>query len=478
MKPTSWLSLWDASLFSFWHPAFSVWRGGKSLQAQAFQTNASLVFSLPSWQETIERFCIKEHPYLPPTPDLPHFDSFSTGPILDMTGQEAHLVYDQVVVKPFFEGSFGLAALLKALIHQRPPTVGWAAQKTTGGPWFVLDQATLAIRSPLALRVALMLTGARLFQMLPRSLERIHQATEIFKPVPAGAMPSTWDYAKLALRQGLNRLQRIVTKPFFRINHWEIALSSKKNPGWKPIPTTKNAFHADPFLFSHQGKTWLFFEYFVYSTGKATIAVREVYDDLSVGPLQVVLDPPHHLSYPVILEYEDSLYMIPCTSRDGVEVYRAVSFPHEWVLDRVMLPDLPIADVTPLFHEGRWWLFGSLSYPPTPNWDEVFVFYSDSLFGPWQPHAKNPVKAHALGARPAGNFFYHEGRLYRPGQNCQGGYGQSVVFFEVITLTPNLYHEIPIEKPAFIPDTHRRWHTYNQIGDFQVIDLKVPKRLF
>ena len=106
------------------------------------------------------------------------------------------------------------------------------------------------------------------------------------------------------------------------------------------------------------------------------------------------------------------------------------------------------------------------------------MFYSDSPFGPWQPHAKNPVKAHALGARPAGNFFEYQGRLYRPGQNCQGGYGQSVVFFEVITLTPEAYHEIPIEKPPFIPDSHRRWHTYNQSGDIQAIDIKVPKRLF
>lgn len=225
-------------------------------------------------------------------------------------------------------------------------------------------------------------------------------------------------------------------------------------------------------------KRGCFFEYFVYLTGKATIAVREVYDDLSVGPLQVVLDVPHHLSYPVILEYQGQIYIMPCTSRGGVDVYRATAFPYQWVLDSVMLPDLPIADATPLFHEGRWWLFGSISYPLTPNWDEVFVFYGDSPFGPWHPHAQNPVKAHALGARPAGNFFEHQGRLYRSGQNCQGGYGQSVVFFEVTTLTPEAYHEIPVEKPAFIPDSGKRWHTYNQSGTIQTLDRKVPKRLF
>ncbi|MFM7622570.1 MAG: hypothetical protein ACKO57_06335, partial [Alphaproteobacteria bacterium] len=365
-----------------------------------------------------------------------------------------------------------------ALIAQTPPTVGWAVQKTAGGHWFVLDQATLGIRSPLALRVALGMTGARLSQMLPRSLTRCHQATQPFHPLPAGAMPSTLDYATLALRQGWSRLKRVFTKPFFRMNHWEIALSFRNHPVWKTIPTKKHAFHADPFVFTHQGRTWLFFEYFVYRTGKATIAVREIYDDLSVGPLQVILDMPHHLSYPVILEHEGVIYMMPCTSRNGVDVYRATDFPHHWVLDRVMLPDLLIADATPLFYQGRWWLFGSVSYPPTPNWDELFVFHSPSPLGPWEPHAHNPVKAHALGSRPAGNFFIYEGRLYRPGQNCQGGYGQSVVFFEIIKLTPDDYQDIPIEKLFLIPDPGRRWHTYNQTNTIQVIDIKVPKRLF
>ncbi len=472
MSLSSLTILWDQALFSFWHAFFAKGEGG------AYRVTDTPQVSLPHWQGSIERFCIKERPTLSPSPDLPLLSGSVRGPVLDMTGGAGDFPAQDYVVKPFFQGSFGIAALLRALISQTPPTVGWAFQKTVGGPWFVLDQATLGIRSPLALRPALIITGARLSQMLPRSLERIPQASQVFTPLPAGSMPTTLDYVTLAMRQGYSRLQRVMTKPFFRMNHWEIALSSKTNPSWKTIPTTARAFHADPFVFTHQGRTWLFFEYFVYLTGKATIAVREVYPDLSVGPLQVVLDVPHHLSYPVILEHQGDIYMMPCTSRNGVDVYRATAFPYQWDLDCVMLSDLPIADATPLWHQGRWWLFGSISYPPTPNWDEVFVFYGDSPFGPWQPHAQNPVKAHALGARPAGNFFEYQGRLYRPGQNCQGGYGQSVVFFEVTNLTPEDYHEIPVEKPAFIPDSGKRWHTYNQSGTIQTLDRKVPKRLF
>ena len=469
--------LWDDFIHKLWHHFFDAWENGT-----AQRTDRS-IFSLPSWQGDIEAILIKEKAVMVPAPVLPVLTALLAKIIIDITGSEKWHLQDQVnnndylVVKPFFEGSFGFSALIKSLLEQRPPTVGFAVQKSLGGSWFVLDQATLGIRSPLALRAALVMTGARLSQMLPRCLARIPEASQVFTPIPAVPMPTTVDYIILALRQGLNRLQRIVTKPFFRLNHWEIAISSSKKNVWKTIPTTVRAFHADPFLFTYQGRTWLFFEYFVYRTGKATIAVREVHDDLSVGPLQVVLDMPHHFSYPVILEYEGNIYMMPCTSKAGVEVYRATAFPYEWAFQEVMLPDLPIADATPLFYEGRWWLFGSISYQPTPNWDEVFVFYSHSPFGPWQPHAKNPVKAHAFGARPAGNFFMHENRLYRPGQNCQGGYGQSVAFFEVKVLTPEDYHEVPVEKLDFIPDINRRWHTYNQSGDIQVIDVKVPKRL-
>ena len=53
----------------------------------------------------------------------------------------------------------------------------------------------------------------------------------------------------------------------------------------------------------------------------------------------------------------------------------------------------------------------------------LYIFYADELLGPWRPHSKNPVKIDVRSAGPAGPFFWYEGALYRPTQDCSRLYG-------------------------------------------------------
>jgi hypothetical protein len=56
----------------------------------------------------------------------------------------------------------------------------------------------------------------------------------------------------------------------------------------------------------------------------------------------------------------------------------------------------------------------------------------------------SPVVDDLGSARPAGPIFAHEGRLFRPAQDCTRTYGGAVVINRIEALTPDLYREVPI----------------------------------
>ena len=59
------------------------------------------------------------------------------------------------------------------------------------------------------------------------------------------------------------------------------------------------------------------------------------------------------------------------------------------------------------------------------------VIYSDSLLGPYIPHPDNPVKSGLNGTRSAGNFIEVDGIIYRPSQNSEKDYGESITINKV-----------------------------------------------
>jgi hypothetical protein len=127
----------------------------------------------------------------------------------------------------------------------------------------------------------------------------------------------------------------------------------------------------------------------------------------------------------------------------------------------------------------RWWLFASPARAYIPNWDELVLFYADDPFGDWHPHPANPIVQSATGGRMAGSLFEHEGHLFRPGQDCRGGYGRGVVFAHIDTLTPEAYQETLVPCPVHLPEKvpgRGQWHTFAYSNSWCVLDYK--KRSF
>src|SRR5207237_9156730 len=78
-------------------------------------------------------------------------------------------------------------------------------------------------------------------------------------------------------------------------------------------------------------------------------------------------------------------------------------------------------------HAGKFWMFAGGVERNGLIDGELFLFFSDSPFGPWVGHPRNPVVADARRARPAGQVFTLQGQLVRPAHACARRYGRAVV---------------------------------------------------
>jgi hypothetical protein len=172
-------------------------------------------------------------------------------------------------------------------------------------------------------------------------------------------------------------------------------------------------------------------------------------------------------------------FMLPETAgNNALELYRAVAFPWEWRLETVLIEGLALADATPVFHQNRWWLFAGMAQHGTTDHDELFVFYSDKLTGPWQPHPENPVKSDCRSARPAGRVVRHGGRLLRPAQDCEQAYGSAVVWHEITELSPTHFAETEIARVGPPLDLGLDGlHHFDEAGEVQAIDFRTTRSL-
>ena len=258
-----------------------------------------------------------------------------------------------------------------------------------------------------------------------------------------------------------------------KYEHWFVAYRNPKSGGsYKTLPWPKGHFYADPFTFERDGKTFIFFEDFLYEKQRGVISFVEVRTDLSTTETQVALDLPHHLSYPFLFEHEGAVYMIPESGANrSVDLFRAAEFPGRWELVKTLKSGLQAYDVTLLIRDGKYWFFAIVVERGAASSDELFLFHADSLTGEWIPHPKNPVVSDIRRARPAGRVFERDGKLIRPSQDGSSGYGGAIQFNEIVVLSETDYLERPISRiePDWAPNLVGT-HTINRIPGLEVID--------
>jgi hypothetical protein len=157
--------------------------------------------------------------------------------------------------------------------------------------------------------------------------------------------------------------------------------------------------------------------------------------------------------YPFLVEEGAELFL----AASG-KLYSCLEFPRRWQLEA----ELPCVNATLHRAAERWWLFGTGAFE-----EELELYHAPTLAGPWQPHARNPVKSDVRNARPAGRLYWRNGALYRPAQIQ--GVGVSVN--RVVRLTPDDYSERQVQ---IIPGLRG----FNQSSDLTVIDAVRRRRRF
>jgi hypothetical protein len=245
---------------------------------------------------------------------------------------------------------------------------------------------------------------------------------------------------------------------------------------WLP-PMGSFRFLADPFGLWRDGRLHVFVETYDYRVRVGAIDLL-VYDaDFALLDRRPVLAEPWHLSYPLVFEGEGETWMLPEAHRSGrLTLYRATRFPDRWEPAHVIALDHVPVDATPLFHDGRWWLFYTSASREPDKMAALHIAHADRLAGPWTPHPMNPVRVDRGSARPGGTpIVLDDGRIVLPVQDCRRTYGGAIRPLTITELTPDRFTADPgpaLVAPAAAAPYVEGLHTLAAAGPVTLVDVK------
>lgn len=238
------------------------------------------------------------------------------------------------------------------------------------------------------------------------------------------------------------------------------------------LAAPREDYWADPCVVEADGRRLIFVEEYGARRATGVIACLELLEDGSARRLGIAIDEPFHLSYPQAFLWEGQWYMtVESSAARRVSLYRATAFPMRWEREADLISGCVCVDGTLHHEDGHWYLFVNIGESGGSSCDELFLFVSEQLAGPYRAHPANPVVADVRRARPAGRLFRRDGRLIRPSQDCGPDYGAAIVFNEVVELSPTRYVERPLARLS--PDHEMGMsgcHTYSATDTVEVLD--------
>ena len=237
------------------------------------------------------------------------------------------------------------------------------------------------------------------------------------------------------------------------------------------MPTNKGIFKADPFGYERGANSdiRILFELFNWRRKLGSIAGVN-YKDNVFGPIETVLDAPTHLSYPFIFNCDGSEYFVPehSAARD-ISLFKLDTTGNP-IKKTTIFSNSELIDSTFIHWGERFWMF-SLDETKSKNTD-LHIHYADNIEGPWKAHPMNPVKSDVQSSRPGGTPFVHNGKLFRPAQDCSTHYGGAAVINEIKVLNLTDFQEVTVSRVRPLTNGPYSYglHTVSAIGDYTLID--------
>ena len=236
----------------------------------------------------------------------------------------------------------------------------------------------------------------------------------------------------------------------------------------------KNSFRywrADPFLFEHNGETYIFAELFDRLKAKGKIGVAKIKNG-KCGKFKICLDLPWHLSYPCVYKQNSEIYMVPECARSGkITVYKSKSFPYEWEESYVLYEGVGV-DTTPVQIEGHpFGFFTTLKTKDNNKNNCLYYIDNDSK------QAKLLID-NDFTVRSAGHIFSEGSKTLRPSQDCENTYGGGLFFKMIESLSVDDFKEknyrrinVSDIKTDNSSISFNGIHTYNKTNTYEIIDL-------
>jgi hypothetical protein len=281
--------------------------------------------------------------------------------------------------------------------------------------------------------------------------------------------PSNWTVLRFIARLAGAKLRRFAYGALFE-KAWRVATCelpanwSPERPnlpetGWTiPPRPSRFRFLADPF-FDPRGSA-IFVEA-MRGDGRGQIVCLAGTDAAPIG------FAGGHCSYPATISIDGRHYVVAEVSDwspPRLFELDASSGSDRGELD---VPGRPrLLDPTLFQHRDAMFLFGNRA----DEGDAVLrLWVADSLFGAFAEHPASPIRLSPAGARMGGLILARDGRLYRPGQDLRGDYGDGALLFPIEELSPTAYRE---GKPADLRFASCRGpHTLNLRGSTALFDF-------
>jgi hypothetical protein len=233
-------------------------------------------------------------------------------------------------------------------------------------------------------------------------------------------------------------------------------------------------FHADPFLLkTNDGSVKILFEDFAFDDYYGKIALMKVDEMFNQVDKVILLDTKSHLSYPFIFSENNRIFVFPEAGYSGrLTCYEYDEVNQSLTFLKVII-DLPVLDPTIIRHNNKYWMFGTLIGKDSDS--KLNLYFSNELLGPYTPHPANPVKNSLNGSRPAGSFIVVDNMVFRPSQNSENQYGESITIYKVLKLDETGFIEEPYMDLQINPNKKSNGeiltiHTINVIDDTIVVD--------
>lgn len=242
---------------------------------------------------------------------------------------------------------------------------------------------------------------------------------------------------------------------------------------------TNNAWYADPFVCTHEGKSYVFVEWMNSYHCYGEIAVAPVEDD-KIGDFQVIISENFHMSFPHVFYWKGTWYMLPETDMSRqVRLYEAVNFPYKWKLADVLMEDIQLVDYALYPVEDGFYVVANDIHVEKDAFNRCFYFdVGKRIFSEFSPKGK------WCQDRPGGTFYQENGKWRHAIQDGILAYGDYLHIYEIEEFSKDAFHEREIAqiKPYDLEYTNdnnklEHIHTYNRDEKYEVVDVQY-KRIY